>query len=118
MNLNEMKDKLIFSFFENMPDLFEEFLAKLFEYSKYELESQNTTYPWKENGKDSNLHIKPDLVLYQDKLFDTSFLNLSSSLNFAEKKWLIFDNVGTTIKTLLILFFDTIFNIGLFFIRR
>ena len=36
LNLNEMKDKLIFSFFEKMPDLFEEFLAKLFEYSKYE----------------------------------------------------------------------------------
>ena len=86
LNLNEMKDKLIFSFFEKMPDLFEEFLAKLFEYSKYELESQNITYPWKENGKDSNLHIKPDLVLYQDKLFDTSFLP-------HDKDYLIRENV-------------------------
>ena len=72
LNLNEMKDKLIFSFFEPMPDLFEEFLAKLFEYSTYKLEHPNITYPWKENGKDSNMNIQPDLVLYQDKLFDNS----------------------------------------------
>ena len=62
-----MKDKLIFSFFEPMPDLFEEFLAKLFEYSTYKLEHPNITYPWKENGNDSFIPIKPDLVLYQDK---------------------------------------------------
>ena len=52
--------------------LFKIAMGMIFEYSKYVLESQNITYPWKENGKDSNMNIQPDLVLYQDKLFDNS----------------------------------------------
>lgn len=75
MNIKQLKTQFMVPFIENMPELFEMFLQKLFEnYPKLEVEPQYSHIAWKRNGVDEEEKdektMRPDLVIYQERLED------------------------------------------------
>lgn len=86
MNIKEMKTEFIIPFFINMPELFEKFLEKLFKiYSELNVKPQYETTPWKKNDtieEIDEMKMRPDLVVYEDKLEDSSGNTIHKNIRF------------------------------------